>query len=491
MTLQGDASNERLQQIESLQYTASVTMFRRLAPHAWSPFRKDIMNEELQELLRTPREDLDIELKQWMDMADKNVQAKLAKEILALRNHGGGYLVIGFKDEHPAVPDPARPANLDGYNTDVFNNILKRYAEPPFHCMSHVVAHPISGETYPVIVVPGGAKVPVRCKADSPDGKSIRVDTYYIRRPGPESSSPQSGAEWDSLLQNCLLNRKDELLSALSAILSSGNSSPLAGMPQAAPTHPFDELRAFRDAAVAKLENLQQKLAPGSGARFEHGRYVLSARILGDLKPLAPNAMLDALRALPKYTGWSPLNVFNRPELAPYPQGDSIECWLGNDKPDDTAHADFWRLSNDGKVTLIRGFQEDGAEFEGHGYLPGQALELTLPAWRIAEFLLRVKSLGEQIAIGPFRIQLIVEWDGLAGRKLTSHGGRRAIFDDYVAHDTTYVSEVEVTPDEVDAALAPTIAKITTPLLRRFSFFEPPDKFYEQELAKLLGRDFV
>lgn len=449
------------------------------------------MNDELQELVRTPREDLDIELKQWMDMTDKNVQAKLAKELLALRNYGGGYLVIGFKDEHPALPDPARPADLDRYSTDVFNNILKKYAEPPFHCTSRVVVHPATGETYPVIVVPGGAKVPVRCKSESPDGKSIKLDTYYIRRPGPESSPPQSGAEWDALLQKCFLNRKDELLSLLSTVLSSGNTSFLAGMPQAAPLHPFEELRSFRDAAVAKLEKLQQELAPGSGARFEHGRYILSARILGDVKPMSPSAMLDVLRALPRYTGWSPLYIFNRPELAPYPQGDSIECWLGKAKTDDAGHADFWRVSPDGKVTLVRGFQEDGPEFQALGHSPGEALELTLPAWRIAEFLLRVKSLGEQIANGPFRIQMIVEWEGLKGRRLMSRGGRRSVFEDNIANDSTYVTEVEVMPNEVDAALAPTIAKITTPLLRRFSFFEPPGQFYEQELAMLLGRDFV
>lgn len=61
------------------------------------------MNDELQELLRSPLEDLDIELKQCMDPADKVVQAKLAKELLALRNHGGGYLLIGFQDGHPSL----------------------------------------------------------------------------------------------------------------------------------------------------------------------------------------------------------------------------------------------------------------------------------------------------------------------------------------------------------------------------------------------------
>ena len=47
------------------------------------------MNDELPELVRMPREDLDIELKQWIDMTDKNVHAKLTKELLAFRNHGG------------------------------------------------------------------------------------------------------------------------------------------------------------------------------------------------------------------------------------------------------------------------------------------------------------------------------------------------------------------------------------------------------------------
>lgn len=450
------------------------------------------MNEELQDLLRSPREDLDIELKRWMDPADKVVQAKLAKELIALRNHGGGYLVIGFKDEHPPVADPERPASLDGFSTDVFNNVLKKYAEPGFHCMSHVVKHPETGETYPIVIVPGGAKVPVRCKADAPDGgKSIKVDTYYIRRPGPESSPPQSAAEWDALLERCLLNRREELLATLSGLLGVARSNgPLAPTP----AHPFAELRAFRDEAVAKLENLQEtKLAPGDPARFEHGRYILSARILGDLNAIEPAQLLQALSSLKRYTGWSPLYVFSRPELEPYPVGDDvIECWLARDEACDTGHADFWRVSTQGFVTLVRGYQEDSGEMSEGSSWPGvgKGIELTFPPWRIAEFLLRIRELGTSMAAGSFRIQLIVEWQGLAGRKLFSHGNRRSLSNKYVAHDD-YRAEVEVVPEEIDAALPLVVAKLTTPLLRRFSFFDPPEAFYEQELKRLMNREFA
>lgn len=451
------------------------------------------MNDELQDLLRSPREDLDIELKQWMDPGDKVVQAKLAKELLALRNHGGGYLLIGFKDEHPPVADPDRPANLYGFSTDFFNNVIKKYAEPPFHCMSHVVEHPVTGESYPVVVVPGGAKVPVRCKADSPDGgKSAKIDTYYIRRPGPESSAPQSGAEWDALLERCLLNRREELMATISGLLGAGRTGP--GVTPAPAAHPFAELRAFRDAAILRLEELQTTQLPeGDPARFEHGRYILSAHIVGDLKPLTPKELLAALSGLKRYTGWPPLYVFTRPDLEPYPLGeDLIECWLARDDARDTAHADFWRVSTNGFVTLVRGHQEDTVDMSDSPSWPGvgKGVELTLPPWRIAEFLLRVRELGGVLAAGPFRLQLIVEWQGLAGRRLFSHGNRRSLSDRYVAHDD-YRAEAELAPEEVDAAMPQVLAQLATPLLRRFSFFEPPTTMYEQEFKKLMNREFA
>lgn len=454
------------------------------------------MNDELQELIRTPREDLDIELKCWMDPGDKCVQAKFAKELLALRNHGGGYLVIGFKDEHPPVPDPNRPDNLKAFDSDYFNNIVKKYAEPAFHCMSHVISHPTTGEQYPVIVVPGGAKVPVRCKADSPDGgKSIKLDTYYIRRPGPESCPPQTGAEWDVLLQRCLLGRRNELLTSFATMLGASAGAFSDGFQLSAPIKPFEAITNFRRLAVEKLENLQAtKLPKNDPASFPYGRYILSAHIIGELKQLTQNELLGLMSGLKRYTGWSPLYIFNREELAPYPVDNKIiECWLARGEARDTAHADFWRVSTEGMVTLVRGHQEDSPEMTDkvNGHPIGTGLELTLPVWRVAEFLLRVTELGEKLAVGPLRAQLIVEWEGIDGRKLFSYGNRRLLNNSYTAHGTNFRIEVEVTPEEVKAALPGICSKIVGPLLRRFSFFEPPMYFYEEETQKLLRREPV
>jgi predicted HTH transcriptional regulator len=49
-------------------------------------------------LLDFPREDMATEIKDWLNLGDSMVRAKLAKELIALANHGGGYLLFGFSE---------------------------------------------------------------------------------------------------------------------------------------------------------------------------------------------------------------------------------------------------------------------------------------------------------------------------------------------------------------------------------------------------------
>jgi hypothetical protein len=52
----------------------------------------DLEQPALSDLLHSPREALDIEIKAWLELSDPNRRAVLAKGIIALANHGGGYL---------------------------------------------------------------------------------------------------------------------------------------------------------------------------------------------------------------------------------------------------------------------------------------------------------------------------------------------------------------------------------------------------------------
>jgi hypothetical protein len=58
----------------------------------------DINRELIEQLVTRPGESLVVEIKTWISPTDPAGQAKIIKGAIALRNRGGGYLVIGFDD---------------------------------------------------------------------------------------------------------------------------------------------------------------------------------------------------------------------------------------------------------------------------------------------------------------------------------------------------------------------------------------------------------
>lgn len=170
---------------------------------------------DLDRLVLEPAETLEVEYKEWLDLRSKPHKAKLAKELIALRNHGGGHVVLGFSD--PQMEASPRPDGYDYVTADYINGIVAAYTDPPFHCaMSSVRGHV-------VISVPAGVTVPVRAKKGS-ENHEIISDRYYIRRPGPCSEPPQSGLEWDTLLRRCIANRDAELESVVRRVVRVMNS---------------------------------------------------------------------------------------------------------------------------------------------------------------------------------------------------------------------------------------------------------------------------
>jgi hypothetical protein len=117
----------------------------------------------LADLLVEPRETLNVELKSWVDIANNNEhKALLAKAIIALANHGGGFVLIGFENtDTGSGPASGRPASLGAFNTDAINAIVSRFCDPKFHCDISIQVGP-DGLGYPIIVVPGGHRVPIR-----------------------------------------------------------------------------------------------------------------------------------------------------------------------------------------------------------------------------------------------------------------------------------------------------------------------------------------
>ena len=71
-----------------------------------SPLNRDI-NSRFEDWLISPTETLDFEVKSWLDLSDAEARGTVAKAMIALENHGGGFLLIGFnEDQGRLIPGP-------------------------------------------------------------------------------------------------------------------------------------------------------------------------------------------------------------------------------------------------------------------------------------------------------------------------------------------------------------------------------------------------
>lgn len=445
---------------------------------------EDSFNRRIADVLREPRETLDVEIKGWLDIVHDNAhRATLAKAIIALANHGGRLVLIGLTETADGVVAAEnRPQNLAGYSVDHVNAVVNRYIEPPFHCDVKLGKRPADDFDYPIVVIPGGHQFPIRAARSGPNDEGIQRNVYYIRRPGPQSEGPQSGQEWDQLIRRCITNARDDLLDRFRVLMAGG--APAVAAPEAV----TDRIWRWYEASEARWQDITNAFPEGASARLPHGHYAVGYQLIhDDLKLIAGPALLDRLRAgVVRYTGWPPFWVPQVQDIAPYSYDDKIECTMARDGQSDPGHADFWRATPGGQFFLLRGFQEDA---RGEGQEPGTTLELTTPVWRMGEILLHAASMARQFEVPDARVVFCVRWAGLRGRMLVSHANRHwGDLENFSAHQDVFQNQIIIQADQIADALPEIVDPLLRPFYALFNFFDPPQAFVANELARMRDR---
>jgi predicted HTH transcriptional regulator len=91
------------------------------------------MASDLVSLLLDGSEDLGVDYKAWMDLTPKQARAELAKDLAAIANHGGGFIIFGV-DDKSRKPQGLSPYDLNNFGEDAIADIVKSYLDPLFHC---------------------------------------------------------------------------------------------------------------------------------------------------------------------------------------------------------------------------------------------------------------------------------------------------------------------------------------------------------------------
>ncbi len=421
--------------------------------------------EDLRPLITEPREDLASEYKDWLDLTLKEHKATLAKAAIALANHGGGYIVIGFEEQGQTLESRPRPEEIPEITQDSVNAAVHLYAEPKFQCAMHVESHPDTHVPHPIVIIPS-ATVPVMSRRDHQG--VIGQNRCYVRKPGPKSEDPRTSEEWRILLNRCVRATRDEMLESIRSIIT-GSVETQDSVPNA-----LDDLQDYCTAARGRWEEKVRNEPDDSPARFPYGYYEMAFSLIG----ATPANSLDELRnrlsdaGRVDLSGWPPF-LYASGQARPH--DDFVEAWLGQPDHNDRRHResyqyDFWRASRDGKLYTIRGYRED--DERDHNKPPGRMFHVTLPIWRVGEGLLfanRFATTFEEVD----QIAVYCRFAGLENRCLVSTPFLNALLR---MGDPCSTGEIiltgQITQQQVQDNLAEVLHPLLRPLYEKFDFYE-------------------
>jgi transcriptional regulator with XRE-family HTH domain len=465
------------------------------------------LHQQIDELLTHPREDMGCDCKAWIDFGEKPERAKIAKDLMAFANHGGGFIVFGIDEADDKQLIHGGPAQyvLKHYSQDALNDIVKAYASPAFECRVLRRSCPVGcGAEHVVVKVPGEHRVPIRCRRGAPDPlREPKKGEVYIRRPKPESAPIEEPHEWDDLFERCIRARQDDLIEAFMKVVGAVGTGTLSevfgasGDPSegGGPAGPRALVEDFRRSSNDRFLQLQAEHELED--RYAHGVWTVSYAVIPAAVGIQlPRLMTLLVEAAGSETGWPPWWVPTREGIEPYPHDEMIECWLaepGATSPEDplsaalyrkdAAHSDFWRASPNGRLFLARGYQEDGLQ----GREPGTILDFTtIPIWRLAECLLHAQRFALEAGGPDASVAFLIRWEGLAGRTLVSLTDRDV--DSRLCRQDAVESYGLYAAASIRGRLAEIVQELASPLYAAFEFFDPAPRLYEDELKRMLER---
>ena len=416
--------------------------------------------------LNVDSEDLDIEFKRSLPLGEKTGKAKLAKEICALANHGGGWIVLGREDDgsYPA----ALAKDLSGVNQDTINQIASAYLQPAPHCsVRWMKPNEVAFDVLVIWVSPLGVS-PVCGAKNGPNGQGggtvgIVRGVHYIRKAGPVSAPIESPDEWQTVIRRCVLSDKTTLLAALTTMLE----RPIA--------NPEDEEESALDAdfnhmiAFWKDEASRNRYAVDLSKNF-----ICYGFKLVNAEPVTTSQITDCLERRPADTRGDRQffdNQYNsrcRPVVIEVAGTDGLEVRATSD---DFDLRFAWRVSEALSGVEVISYWEDTAWIKGavedrssRTWERGKAIWITQQIAYCHNFLEMVKHIADFFEYdGAIRLRVL--FSGLKGRSLGSPDSAVHYSMDYEAHQDTKLVDFTVKANALESeARSSTIAAIIQPM---------------------------
>lgn len=453
----------------------------------------------INDLISNPTENLAVEIKNWLNLDEISDQANLLRSILALRNHNGGYIVIGF-DNKTLLPDPNRPGDIRAaYHSDKVQLLVSNHASQLFEAVVEIGIR--EGLEFPVIVVQGGLKTPVAAKRELGVGKrGVQINDIYVRTLSTNhtpSTARVTYSDLDHLMQRCFDNREADIGQFLRRHLI-GISPKVIQDFASSLSEEFQPEPSAESRALSLLEESEAKYVAAVAQRGlqlpQFGVWEVALIIDGNAPKIKGSAFLEIVRTHnPSYTGWpiwfDPRNMDkDHPPQIVDGVWEALINGLGDQGFGD--HLDYLRLDPSGRFFLLRPLEDDIAR-QGTGAVALKTFDVMLPIYRTAEAIAVGIALANGMGYQPqeTKLSFAFKWTALSGRSLVSWADSKRWFSGYrKAHQAEVSSFIQVPLDTPLSAIGSRVSEVLSNLYDVFGGFEQPEPFVSNVVAEFLSR---
>ncbi|MBN2309032.1 MAG: ATP-binding protein [Candidatus Hydrogenedentes bacterium] len=316
-------------------------------------------------LINAGRESRDLDYKapiKW-DEDDKRACCELVKDVLALANSGGGWLVIGVseQDKDTFVKEGLTPEQSKSFEATRLSKFVNNYADPPVD--PHVYKPEVDGKRFVCIQVPGFPDTPHICQKDFP--KTLSSPALYVRNDAKESASVKNSADFRRIVERAIRQRGDQLLTSFRAILKEGIQPPAVPDEERFRKQIDEAHERWRELTKDSIGEKGYRAAAIFPARFDAERFDLQT-----LREMAENGNTD-------FRGWPFLFYSNMRSDLGHTIQDGHEMF-------EPQFEHFWRLHQSGLFFGCQVLYEDQRkeyrsenkflDFDGFSMMTGEML---------------------------------------------------------------------------------------------------------------------
>jgi hypothetical protein len=375
--------------------------------------------------LKFPSEAGEVDYKMGVKLESKTpFTFKLIRHIIAMANSGGGFLVIGYKEDgQTKIPTAEKISDeiLNSYDVSILAEMVEGYISgtEKIELKVYKEINPDNGATYPIIEIIGFKKRPFFCGKDasipSTDPKKseliLKQSSLYVRNVSARTGILATPDQWDALIDKCVESHQDELMKRFRSMLKSVGFSA------------SDDSQKKTDRNVSMTKAVEQEVSGYFSKKKEERSGLEITHSLVDSENKWDKAKLvDAMeKSQQKNTGW-PIGTMYRynKEGMPIPLADGIRLKI--ESGFDGTY-DFWQLNDDGTFYFFRKFQEDLTE-QGRSE---RILWFDTRVWRVVEGIKHMVDLYKNLGVDPSQmVSIEIKHCGINERALSAGDHGRA-----------------------------------------------------------------